>query len=240
MKVHLTEKSTNRKTGPIPVSTTSEDSCPKSCPWFGNGCYANGGPLRIHWKKVSSGLRGTDWSMFIKKIQSLPEGQFWRHNQAGDLPGKNERINGRLLSQLVHSSKGRRGFTYTHKQVEDNSATANTNRRLIKEANSESFTINLSANGLDHADSLQSLGIAPVTTVLSSEYEKPDSVRSFLSPAGNKIVVCPAAIHEKISCTTCRLCAISTRKSIIGFPAHGSSKKKLDTALETQAENNSD
>ena len=42
--VHLTLKSANAKTGPIPVSVTSDDSCPKSCPFNDGACYAKSGP----------------------------------------------------------------------------------------------------------------------------------------------------------------------------------------------------
>ena len=51
-QVHTTIKSANRKVGPIPVTTTSATTCPDVCP-FNNanegGCYANGGPLAMHW-----------------------------------------------------------------------------------------------------------------------------------------------------------------------------------------------
>jgi hypothetical protein len=87
MKVHLTLISGNEKTGPIPVSTTSADTCPDVCPLKnGGGCYAEHGRLRIHWDKVSAGERGMDWDSFCHIIAGLPDKTFWRHNQAGDLP----------------------------------------------------------------------------------------------------------------------------------------------------------
>jgi len=76
-RVHLTHSSSNSKTGPIPVSTTSADSCPPSCPLKKAGCYANGGPLAIHWREVTEGRRGTDWGTFCAKIAALPEGTFY-------------------------------------------------------------------------------------------------------------------------------------------------------------------
>jgi hypothetical protein len=80
---------------------------------------------------------------------------------------------------------------------------------------------------VDHADRLAKLDIAPVTTVLHSDEKR----KSFLSPNGNKIVVCPAAIRDDIDCATCKLCAVPTRKSIVGFPAHGSQKTKVNSTL---------
>lgn len=230
MRVHLTKKSANRKTGPIPVSTTSEDTCPRSCPFYGQGCYANQGPLRIHWQKVSHDGRGTGFRDFLTEVRSLDRSQIWRHNQAGDLPGGGDRINRRLLERLVSASEGTRGFTYTHKPVEGDSDTARRNREAIRDNNRAHFTINLSGNSVDHADRLVQLGIAPVTTVLPSD----ETRKSFFSPDGNKIVVCPAALHDDIDCATCKLCAVPTRKAIVGFPAHGSQKKKVDEYVRHQ------
>ena len=44
MNVHLTLKSSNAKTGPIPVSTTEKASGPPDCA-MREGCYAASGPL---------------------------------------------------------------------------------------------------------------------------------------------------------------------------------------------------
>ncbi|MEY4341197.1 MAG: hypothetical protein RL541_701, partial [Pseudomonadota bacterium] len=58
MQVHLTLKSANVKTGPIPVSTTERASCPDDCS-MKKECYAASGPLALHWAAVSNGTRGT-------------------------------------------------------------------------------------------------------------------------------------------------------------------------------------
>src|SRR5580765_150236 len=102
MNFHLVLKSTNGKGGTIPASTCTKATCPDNCGLkrildaLGNAkdgpCYANGGPLAIHWRMVSNGTRGTDWNGFVSQIALLPPGQDWRHNQAGDLPGENNDI----------------------------------------------------------------------------------------------------------------------------------------------------
>ena len=91
---HLSRVSSNSKVGPIPVSTTEASTCPPSCPFIDAGCYAKTGPVSWHWKKVTNGLRGDTFKEFLGKIKALPKGQLWRHNQAGDLPGSNERLDG--------------------------------------------------------------------------------------------------------------------------------------------------
>ena len=111
---HLKKKSANRKTGPIPVSTSSAATCPTSCP-LTRACYAKHGPLAIHWRRVSSGDRGKTFGAFLDDIRSLPVGQFWRHNEAGDLPGQGDQLDIKKLEALVDANKGKSGFTYTHK-----------------------------------------------------------------------------------------------------------------------------
>jgi len=218
MFVHLTPASANKKTGPIPVSTTEEASCPTSCSWYGKGCYAKYGPLALHWRKVPE--RGMTWANFCKAIKALPRGILWRHNQAGDLPGKNKRINLKELLTLVSANKGKRGFTYTHKPMD-----VADNRYAVRLANAEGFTVNLSADNIEQADSFVELGIAPVCVVLPASAE---SQASFLTPKGNRVVVCPAARNGiDMNCQKCQLCAIPSRKSIIGFPAHGTAAKTV-------------
>ena len=215
--VHLTVKSSNAKTGPIPVSTTSALSCSDTCPFKENGCYADGGPLALHWRAVTKGERGTDWETFCESIEALPLGQLWRHNQAGDLPGLNESINPDALRMLVKSNAGKRGFTYTHKPLTQE------NKTLIREANSEGFTINLSANNLTHADELSELNIGPVVTLLPR-----DASEKTYTPGGRLVITCPAQTRDDVNCSNCQLCARADRPTIIGFIAHGTGAKKAE------------
>jgi hypothetical protein len=220
MHTHFTERSSNAKTGPIPVSTTTGKSCPKACPFNNDnagGCYAAYGPLAIHWNKVTREERGTDFNTFLKSVEKLPANQLWRHNQAGDLPGVSNRIDGGKLLKLVKANEGKRGFTYTHKPMTP------INQMLVRTANDDGFTINLSANNLAQADELADLKVGPVVVVL------PDTIQGkadVSTPAGRKVVVCPATYKDDVSCMTCGLCQHANRTTIVGFPAHGTGKKK--------------
>ncbi len=225
MHVHLTLKSTNAKTGPIPVSTSPDSTCPPACPFRGQGCYADSGPLKIHWTQVSKGTRGEPWSVFLSRVRSLPESQLWRMNQAGDLPGIGNRIDAVRLAQLAKASAGRRGFTYTHKPVIRTEGVPDKvtqgNLRTVRKAVREGFTINLSGNSLSHADRLAKTGL-PVATVVP-----PGSPARFVTQSGNKVVVCPAQRSETTTCNTCRLCSRADRGFIIGFLPHGTGHKKV-------------
>lgn len=226
MNFHLTPVSSNAKTGPIPVSTSHKDTCPNACPLKAKGCYAAGGPSNIHWKAVTEGKRGGDWDHFLLQVRAIRKGQLWRHNQAGDLPGTDNVIDRDMLEGLVKANKGRKGFTYTHYPVLSGHASpAETigNRDAIQWANEDGFTVNLSGNNVQHADQLKALNIAPVVTILPM-----DAPNTFTTPAGNKVVACPAEKSDKVNCANCGLCQIADRSYIIGFRAHGVSKKHVD------------
>ena len=214
---HITPKSKNAKVGKIPTTTSTATTCPSACPVKDNGCYAESGPLKLHWLKVTEGKRGDDWSTFLDKIKELPAGSKWRHNQAGDLPGDTQDLDSTKCVDLAKANEGKRGFTYTHYDVLDNFQNAIT----VNMMNHLGFTVNVSANNLDHADQLCDLDIAPVATVLPIE-----QTTNTVTPKGRKVVVCPATYKDDVSCADCMLCEKRDRKVIVGFPAHGTSKKK--------------
>jgi hypothetical protein len=219
-RAHLTAISRNKKTGRMPVSATTSDTCPDSCELKGNGCYAEGGRLAIHWGKVDSGERGVSWAEFCAQVRALPAGALWRHNSAGDLPGEGEEIDAAELQELASANRGRKGFTYTHKPM-----TA-ANREAVANANAQGFTINLSANNLAHADELSALGIAPVAVVLPAN----TTAHHLETPAGRRVITCPATYRDDVTCKTCGACAEgSAERHIIGFPAHGARKRKAST-----------
>lgn len=253
MFFHLTKKSRNVKTGQIPVSTSTAATCPDSCPLKKAGCYADAGPLGMFWKKVTEGKAGKSFADLIGKVAALPDDQLWRHNQSGDLvPDANrpESIDAPKLAQLVAANKGKRGFTYTHYDVINSMP----NRKAVANANRKGFTVNLSANNLDHADDLAQTYCGPVASVLPLEYQRTtekapqggkqwaESLPAYKervlalglrTPLGRKVVICPATYSDDVSCTTCQLCQKVKRATVVGFPAHGISKRKASAIAET-------
>jgi hypothetical protein len=221
-QVHLTPKSTNAKTGPIPVSTTSRKTCPDVCPFKKAGCYAENYGLNFLWNRVDNGTAGTDWPTFCNAIEALPAGTLWRYGQAGDLPNQSGHIDGEALGHLVQANIGKRVIAYTHCEP-----TLGDNAKFIKGCNDWGFTVNLSANTLEHADALVDLAIGPVVVVLDSTQNE-----NTTTPAGRRVVICPATIRDDVTCKTCGLCAIEDRKAIIGFPAHGTGTKKAEAAIQ--------
>lgn len=220
MRLAFSLKSRNAKTGNIPVSTSPASTCPSACPLKASGaCYAKHGPLGMFWAKVNDGRAGIAWGDFLTMVEGLPEGQLWRHNQAGDLPGDDNEIDQVMLRQLVlaNYASASHGFTYTHKPM-DNPA----NRMAVAHANRDGFTINLSADTLAEADELAALNIGPVVVVV------PRDADNMTTPEGRKVVICPAQRSDDVTCKSCGLCANASRSSIVGFRAHGVSAKKAE------------
>jgi hypothetical protein len=222
LRVTFVPSSHNVKLGGIPASTTSRNTCPPSCSFYAAGCYALYGKTAYHWRNVPRD--GVPWSQFLDHIRALPEGQLWRHNVAGDLPGDGEVLDGELLGELVEANRGRRGFTFTHKTGEEH-------HEFLQWANLEGFTVNLSADSLEAADALFQEGspltkAGPVAVVLPND--APDRLKT---PEGRRVVVCPAE-SEELTCAECGLCAIASRRVIVGFRAHGQAKRLVSELVQ--------
>ncbi len=222
VSVQLTPVSGNRKTGSIPVSMTSQNSCP-DCPLKAD-CYAQFSHLKIHWDKVSQGTakNTSDWVEFCQKIKALPSWQLWRHNQAGDLPHTEGKIDRSMLMMLVAANQRKRGFTYTHHDVYDRD-----NRQLLEQANDRGFTINVSCETEEKAHYAMQHGL-PAVMVIKADTEK----RCFKTSYNDRVIVCPATYDDRRNCANCGICQLADRDYIVAFPAHGTAKKRLSNKLE--------
>jgi hypothetical protein len=164
--------------------------------------------------------KGLAFDQLIASIKSIPANRIWRHNQAGDLPGANDKIDAKSLREITKANHGKRGFTYTHYDP-----TIGRNAKAISDANDGGFTVNLSADNLSEADDLAALNIGPVVTILPSDHKG-----NATTAEGRKVVVCPNYTHN-VQCIDCGLCQKSNRSVIVGFPAHGASFKKVNAVI---------
>jgi len=234
----MTQRSDNRKTGKIPVSMTEMKSCPPNCR-LRKTCYAVGHGLGFTWRRMSAGKLNTlDWDSFCQAVRDLkPTVKIWRHNQAGDLPGLNGKLDREACLKLAKANqadgRNRGGFTYTHYTPVAghgiSKSTALHNRRCIASMVKLGFAVNLSADNPAHADELADLGIAPVVTVVQK-----DRVKNFKTPKGRTIMLCPATLsNHETTCQKCGICRKVPRNIIIGFPAHGFNTNKMSTIAES-------
>jgi hypothetical protein len=215
----LTRKSSNKKTGPIPVSTTSADTCPAACPFKGAGMLC--GRLsrsKWRWDEVTRGERGGTLEAFCADVAALPAGQFWRHNQAGDLPGdgeRNRRGRARRRSSLANNGQAR---VYVH-PLQPGPEAPERGRNFASRTRA-GFTVNLSANNLEHADELAALDVGPVAVVLPAAFD----ARKTTTPAGRPVAQCgparrpPAAQTYRAPRTVARGACCAARPARIPAP----------------------
>jgi hypothetical protein len=222
------------KLGGIPASYTESSSCPPSCALRGAGCYAEVTRARLQWNRVDSGKVGGPWSQFCREVAALPRGILWRHNVAGDLPGRNDRLDRAACLRLANANRGRRGFTFTHYPLIEGlhgeryapEKLAAHNRAVVAEMLARGFTVNASADSVAHADRIRAgaPGI-PVAALLPQN----TTARAMRTPAGRKIVTCPETYRSDLTCAQCGICANrSPARAVVGFPAHGPRARKAD------------
>jgi hypothetical protein len=224
MRFLFVQKSSNSKTGQIPVTYSSSDTCPATCSLKGDGCYAELGHVGLAWRRADNGM-GID--ELAAKIKALPDGTLFRHNVAGDLPGNSKKINKTAMRKLVNACKGKRGFTYSHRRDEASII------EITKANKAGDLVVNLSADDPAEADALLALRAGPVVTVLPRDV----SLAPTHTPGGTRIVVCPAVTRDDTTCATCALCAVVDRRVVVGFPGHGSKAKKAEAKALTFVRN---
>lgn len=198
--------SSNRKTGNIPQTWSSRNTCPPRCSFKKSGCYGdNHGPC-FTWNKVD--VEGIDIYTLIDRVQrSTYRGQLIRHNIAGDMciPDTN-RLDIDEVKHLCQAYKGRKAYTYTHAELTPEAIAC------IKDAQQKGFVINVSCESDAEVKFARLHGL---NAVLSVPYmDKKKTVRD-----GIEYRLCRS--EEGYKCAECRLCAKKNRKSVICFPAHG-------------------
>ena len=219
----FTPISKNAKTGPIPTTMTERASCPSTCSFRNNGCYAENFPLSLHWPRVES--KGISFAQLLDNIRNLPKGQLWRHNVAGDLPHIDGNLDGDYLSTLAANAAHTRPIIYTHHDIQNPHNAANI--RIVQDT--YSLTINASCESLQQAEQALDAGINAVTVTPSNA-----PTATFKTSQGSTVVTCPATYKDRTTCASCGLCARDRRQTrvIVAFPAHGNGYKKINLTLE--------
>lgn len=219
MRAALNYPSGNAKTGPIATWETSSDTCPPTC-GLRSACYAKSWPAVHHWEGLDSGRRGLEFTAFLDALERLPAGVLARGNQWGDQPGDGTTLDVAAFRALVARAGRLRAWSYTHYPL-----TAGTVREL-RSAMALGYVVNASADDISQADEKAATGL-PTVVVLAC-----DAPKVSRTPAGRRVVVCPAQTNEGTTCATCGngrpLCARADRDYLIGFRAHGSRNRMAE------------
>jgi hypothetical protein len=221
----LTTKSSNVKTGPIAVSTTSRASCSPTCPLAGDGgCYAEAGYYtRMYWDAVTAGTRGLPPLEFIDAVSKLIPLSLFRHDVAGDLWHEGGAIRADLLRKLADATTHlKAAWTYTHH------LRTSGNLAAIRSAIRRGFTVNLSTEVRSEAARFAKRGL-PVVCVV------PEGTPAKFEHDGVTFRQCPATFDgSPTQCASCGggipLCARANRSFVVTFPVHGLRAKVAATA----------
>jgi len=220
--VKAIEVSDNAKTGPVSATYASQASCPNTCPFYRNGCYAELGPTGIHTRKISS-CDVVDPVEIAKAeadaISDLTGRQDLRVHVVGDC-SSNEAAFIVSSAMAEHRAKrGSRAWTYTHAW------------RDVERSSWQYESILASVETTDEIAEARSRGYAAAIVVDSFKSDK------LYNLDGEKILPCPNQT-KKIQCVDCGLCMkadfLHKNNISIGFEAHGVSKRKVLLSLEVK------
>jgi hypothetical protein len=212
-------RSRNKKTGDVPtlyIGYTKQEaweSC-NGCPLRGNGCYAWSGSVNIGASSTRKARNnGADKTLSYAIANRHPNARMIRLSAIGDI-GRCSSHQATEIKETI-SRSGLQLVGYTHHWIE------------TKVANNWKGTLMASCETIADADFAVSQGWR-ATCIVSK-----DTVKPFKSPAGNRVVVCPAQtaalLGKTVTCNSCRLCdASKTNLSpIVAFIVHGNQSEKV-------------
>jgi hypothetical protein len=183
-----------------------------------NGCYGDGYFISPIWDKCAYVL-----TELLRLIRKIPPRQMVRLWEVGDFPGTKGRMDKEICLTIAKALRFRKTFGFTHYRPSEH------NLPIIQEMG-KYITVNMSANSIKEADKYLAMGLDTVLIVHE------DSARVFLSPEGNKGVMCPAQTGKCDGCISCGngnpLCARQNRGYFILLKAHGVQKSCVNKLTE--------
>lgn len=200
----------DKKTGPVSAWYTSENTCPNTCPFKGNGCYAENFHCHMAWKKATNPLEDC-----YQKSEEVGLLDLMRLNIAGDLaiPGTSK-INLALVDWLIRRFGGRtKAWGYTHCRPDA------FNKAVVQYANANGLALSFSVESLKKAQELQAEGVPVVVAT--------DKIKA----TDNTYHLCQGG-KNGVNCRKCRICLNSSREKIVVFNLHGTKAKAARKAVE--------
>jgi hypothetical protein len=219
-------KSGNAKLGGAAITIVAKQSCPETCPFKANGCYAEHDSGVHHWNRISAGA--ADKSPLelaraeAKAIDELPGDRDLRLHVAGDsTTEEGTRLIATACAKYVFRGKWKHGtdvsvWAYTH------------GWRTVPRDAWGSVSVLASCETPEDVKLARSRGYAAAMVVPRFEGE------SAYEHGEVTVIPCPQQTRER-TCTQCRLCMNAERlhKSslVIGFALHGGGTNKARFAL---------
>lgn len=213
--IHLTARSGNSKTGPIPVTYRPMSTCPAECPFLGNGCYGTGRIFALA-NKYAATMRAVD--MLAKLAHRDPNARFLRDRVVGDILDGSGAIDHEYVETVaaVAIAAGLIPFGYSHVWRRFTAADV---RRIARTG----YVMNASCETREDVRRAINLGMPAViaSDILEDgeTFERPDGVTL-------RVVTCPAQTRDDTTCATCGLCARAERRSVVRFHIHGTARRR--------------
>jgi hypothetical protein len=210
------ETSTNAKLGPVSATYASQASCPRSCPWMGQGCYAEHGLVGYQTRRLNrSALRGAlrIAEAEARAIDTLTGDRLLRLHVVGDArTDAAARELGAAADRYTRRGnaprRGRKVWTYTHSW-----------RDVARESWGESVSVLASVETVRDAQEAMAAGYAAAVVVAAFEREGAYRID------GVTVVPCPHQTRG-VTCRDCGMCRDDQRLRsaglVIAFQAHGS------------------
>lgn len=222
--VIVVAKSANAKTGKIATTYAAQTTCPSDCPLKNHGCYAEGGMVGMHTRRLNSNAGGLSIEelaqMEADEIDKLNVKTPLRVHVVGDC--KTDAA-AKLVSGAMERFKKRSGqpaYTYTHAW------------RRVSRSSWGDASVLASCENAEQIKQAHSRGYAAAVVVDSFPSDKAYMLDDV------KVIPCPAQTKGK-TCDACRLCMHSDKllhsKNTIAFSVHGSSSKKAAAAISSEA-----
>ncbi len=223
--VHVVAASGNRKTGPIPVTYRSMESCPADCPFLPTGatggCYGTGRIFTLATKHA--GTVNVDEASAKVRRGKDQRAKYLRDRVVGDVltdAGKLDRAYVRGIARIA-TDNDLIAFGYSHAWRQFTRADVTFLRR-------SGYVMNASTETHEGAARAVALGLPTVLV----EDDAPEGTQV----AGRRLVTCPAETRDYVSCASCGLCANPNRRVIIRFHTHGVASAKARRAVEAARE----
>jgi len=211
----------NKKTGAMPVTSTSSNSCPLTCGLY-NDCYGKSSYTRIQWDKLDK--KGIDFNQLINLINSLRKNSPIRFNVVGDLVNNDGIVDSTKLIKLANTVKNRAldMIIYTHLEL------CYLNVKAFQLAFSKGLNINISCETIEKAKKALNYGLNSVIVLPMGSINKVLKIDDLI------IVRCPNEYNSKIQCVNCMLCSKDRIKKrvVVAFTAHSTTKKRLSEKLK--------
>lgn len=211
---HVVKDSSNPKIGKMAATYRNRESCPTTCPFMRNGCYADGRIFAISEKY------GTDkFDNLLALEHSIRKDGAIRLNVSGDFLDVNEQPDWDYINacnELAHRRPDIAFISYTHAW-----------RQLSP--SDFGFTVNASCETPEDLTEAMAAGWQAVVV--------DDGTLVGSKVADRNVLQCPQQYREGVTCDSCRACAADTpTRPVIAFLIHGATRNKAKKSLATQRE----